>query len=69
MSIDTIEWPAVASGDTAALYPDGAEIGSDPFDLDISFIENGPYADTVIAMTDDGCGSTCPSACTTSASV
>lgn len=69
MSIDTIEWPVVSPGDTAASRPDGAEIDSDPFDLDISFIENGPNADTVIAMTDDGCGSTCPSACTTSASV
>lgn len=68
MSIDTVEWPAVSPGDTAASRPDGAEVGSDPFDLDISFIENGPNADTVIAMTDDGCGSTCPSACTTSAS-
>ncbi|MFN2496039.1 MAG: FxLD family lanthipeptide [Pseudonocardiaceae bacterium] len=68
MSIDTIDRPAVSPGDMAASRPDGAEIDSDPFDLDISFIEHGPKADTVIAMTDDGCGSTCPSACTTSVS-
>lgn len=69
MSIETIERPAVSPGDPAVPRPDGVEIVGDPFDLDISFIENGPNADTVIAMTDDGCGSTCPSACTTSASV
>ena len=57
MSIDSIERPTVFPGDTSASRPDGAEIDSDPFDLDISFIENGPNADTVIAMTDDGCGS------------
>ncbi|MCA1672664.1 MAG: FxLD family lanthipeptide [Actinobacteria bacterium] len=68
MSIDTIEMPAVSPGDMAASRLDGAEFGSDPFDLDISFIEHCPNADTVIAMTDDGCGSTCPSACTTSVS-
>lgn len=68
MSIDTMQRPAVASSETAASRPDGAETDSDPFELDISFIEHGPNADTVIAMTDDGCGSTCPSACTTSAS-
>ncbi|MGI9001871.1 MAG: FxLD family lanthipeptide [Pseudonocardia sp.] len=67
MSIDAIERSAVFPGDTAASCPDGTEIDSDPFDLNISFIENGPNADTVIAMTDDGCGSTCPTACTTSA--
>lgn len=69
MSIDTTERPAVSPGDMTPSRPVGAEIDSDPFDLDISFIENGPNADTVIAMTDDGCGSTCPSACTTSAFV
>ncbi len=68
MSTNTIRRPAVSPGETDALPPDGGEIDSDPFDLDISFIERGPNADTVIAMTDDGCGSTCPSACTTSAS-
>lgn len=39
----------------------------DPFDLDITFIENGPQADALlIASTDDNCGSSCPNACTTS---
>jgi FxLD family lantipeptide len=37
---------------------------SDPFDLDITFIENTPEADTVLmCSTGDTCGSSCPSAC------
>ena len=38
----------------------------DPFDLDITTIESGASADTMIQMTDDNCGSSCPNACTTS---
>ena len=39
----------------------------DPFDLDITFIEGTPAAETVLmCSTGDGCGSSCPSACTTS---
>ena len=41
----------------------------DLFTLDITFIEHGPNANMVIAMTDDNCGTTCPSACTTSSGV
>ncbi len=42
---------------------------SDPFALDITFIENSPAAEMVLACsTSDNCGSSCPSACTTSAS-
>lgn len=41
--------------------------GDDPFDLDITFIEGTPAAETVLmCSTGDGCGSSCPSACTTS---
>lgn len=41
----------------------------DPFDLDITFIEHSPAAASalMIPTTDDGCGSSCPNACTTSA--
>ncbi|MER5322261.1 FxLD family lanthipeptide [Streptosporangium roseum] len=40
---------------------------SRPFDLDIAFIENTPASDTVLmCTTGDTCGSSCPSACTTS---
>jgi FxLD family lantipeptide len=58
MSTDTIEQDDVAA--------DACD-QEDPFDLDITFIENGPQADALlIASTDDNCGSSCPNACTTS---
>lgn len=34
------------------------------WDLDVSFIESGDDIDKLIYMTDDNCGSTCQSACT-----
>lgn len=44
-----------------------AEAEGDPFELDITFIEGTPAAETVLmCSTGDGCGSSCPSACTTS---
>lgn len=40
---------------------------ADPFRLDISFIEGTPATETVLmCSTGDTCGSSCPSACTTS---
>ncbi|GLW12512.1 hypothetical protein Misp01_76400 [Microtetraspora sp. NBRC 13810] len=40
---------------------------ADPFQLDITFIENTPAADTVLmCSTGDNCGTSCPSACPTS---
>lgn len=41
------------------------EIPSSPFALDIRLIENSDTT-PLINLTDDGCGSSCPSACTTS---
>lgn len=38
--------------------------GQDDFDLDITIVEGGPAADQLIRLTNDGCGSTCASACT-----
>lgn len=35
------------------------------WDLDVSIVEDGPAADKLIRMTDDGCGTTCQSACST----
>lgn len=35
------------------------------WDLDVSIVEDGPTADKLIRMTDDGCGTTCQSACST----
>ncbi|MEV5338332.1 FxLD family lanthipeptide [Streptomyces sp. NPDC052676] len=37
----------------------------DEFDLDISVLESGDGAATLINLTDDGCGSTCSSPCAT----
>lgn len=54
----SVELPqhASADGDTG-----------DPFQLDITFIENTPATETVLmCSTGDNCGSSCPSACTTS---
>ncbi|WP_079188957.1 FxLD family lanthipeptide [Streptomyces kebangsaanensis] len=40
---------------------------ADPFGLDITFIEGTPATETVLmCSTGDNCGSSCPSACTTS---
>ncbi|OON75938.1 FxLD family lanthipeptide [Streptomyces tsukubensis] len=40
---------------------------TDPFQLDITFIENTPATETMLmCSTGDNCGSSCPSACTTS---
>ncbi|MET9184975.1 MULTISPECIES: FxLD family lanthipeptide [Streptomyces] len=40
---------------------------ADPFGLDITFIEGTPATETVLmCSTGDTCGSSCPSACTTS---
>ena len=35
------------------------------FDLDVSIVESGPVIDDLMRLTDDGCGSTCESACPT----
>lgn len=53
---------------TTEALPDGSAItGDDPFGLDITFIENTPPAQQpLLCATDDTCGSSCPSACTTS---
>ena len=47
---------------TAQLHePAGPHL--DDWDLDVTIIESGPEADRLIRMTDDGCTSTCTSAC------
>ncbi|MFD5134009.1 FxLD family lanthipeptide [Streptomyces olindensis] len=38
--------------------------GLDDFELDITIVEGGPAADQLIRLTNDGCGSSCQSACT-----
>ena len=46
------------------LEPTSADLPGD-WELDISIVESGPAADQLIRMTDDGCNSTCGTACTT----
>ncbi|MEY9934130.1 FxLD family lantipeptide [Catenulispora sp. GP43] len=47
--------------------PTPSDIVPDPFDLDITFIENTPASETLLmCSTGDNCGSSCGSACTTS---
>ncbi|SCE95688.1 FxLD family lantipeptide [Micromonospora echinospora] len=41
------------------------EFGPDDWELDITFIESGESVDKLIYMTNDGCGKTCQSACST----
>lgn len=50
---------------TAAAAAEGLEKNDDGWDLDVSIVESGPEADRLIRMTDDGCGQTCESACST----
>jgi FxLD family lantipeptide len=40
------------------------ELASGDWDLDITIVESGAAADKLIRMTDDGCNSTCATACT-----
>ncbi|OLT11755.1 hypothetical protein BJF78_26175 [Pseudonocardia sp. CNS-139] len=59
MSTPTIE--TVAS--TSAIDPDAVDPDAE-FDLDIRIFESGGGLDEIIRMTDDNCGATCQSACT-----
>ncbi|MFI6180559.1 FxLD family lanthipeptide [Nonomuraea sp. NPDC051191] len=61
MSTSTIEQGA------GAAEVAGTHTPFDPFDLDIRLTENTPAANTSLRCgTGDTCGSSCPSACTTS---
>ncbi|HEU0088263.1 MAG TPA: FxLD family lanthipeptide [Pseudonocardiaceae bacterium] len=39
-------------------------VGDAQFDLDVSIVESGPVINDLMRLTDDGCGTTCESACT-----
>ncbi|WP_220039573.1 FxLD family lanthipeptide [Micromonospora endophytica] len=41
------------------------EFGPDDWELDVTFVESGESVDKLIYMTNDGCGKTCQSACST----
>ncbi|GAA2242077.1 hypothetical protein GCM10010232_31440 [Streptomyces amakusaensis] len=60
MSVQQIEEAAKAHPQTA-----GEAESFENWDLDVSIVESGPSADRLIRMTDDGCGVTCESACST----
>lgn len=47
--------------DTMFGLPPAAEGG---FDLDITVIESGPDVEDLFSLTNDNCGTTCESACT-----
>ncbi|MFG3384196.1 FxLD family lanthipeptide [Streptomyces sp. NPDC047999] len=52
---------------TVPAQVDLVKTDADPFGLDITFIEGTPATETVLmCSTGDTCGSSCPSACTTS---
>ncbi|MBQ0852861.1 FxLD family lanthipeptide [Streptomyces sp. BH-SS-21] len=53
-----LERPAIPAQPVAEV-PEFAD-----FDLDITIVEGGPSSDQLIRMTDDGCNSTCATACT-----
>ncbi|SEH02395.1 FxLD family lantipeptide [Nonomuraea solani] len=62
MTTSTIEQATDQANEVA-----GAETEFDPFNLDIKLAENTPAANTSLRCgTGDTCGSSCPSACTTS---
>ena len=60
MSTQLIAAPAVQRRSS----PDD-EVEPDDWSLDITFVEAGDTVDKLIYMTNDGCGSTCQSACST----
>ncbi|WP_414942708.1 FxLD family lanthipeptide [Amycolatopsis sp. cmx-11-51] len=41
----------------------GAPAMASDWDLDLSIAESGPVVEEMMRLTDDGCGSTCESAC------
>lgn len=48
----------------ATILPDNESDTADDLELDIEFIEAGGTVEHIIKMTEDNCGSTCASACT-----
>jgi FxLD family lantipeptide len=48
---------------TAPAQPPAEQHDAADFDLDITIVESGPAADQLIRLTNDGCNSTCASAC------
>jgi FxLD family lantipeptide len=62
MSIDT---HSRTTPERPALDALDNEFAPGEWDLDITFVESGASVDKLIYMTNDGCGKTCESACST----
>jgi FxLD family lantipeptide len=60
----TIQLAATAQPATDVQPATGIDRIPDDFDLDIEFIEAGGTIEHIIKMTEDNCGTTCESACT-----
>ncbi|MGC4856428.1 FxLD family lanthipeptide [Micromonospora sp. DT4] len=48
-----------------ALAESKDEFSPNDWELDVTFVESGEGVDKLIYMTNDGCGKTCQSACST----
>jgi FxLD family lantipeptide len=64
MSIIQLDSSPATNAPTAFEQDAGGWDADDWSDLDVSIVESGVAADQLIRMTDDGCNSTCGSACT-----
>jgi FxLD family lantipeptide len=60
----TVQLTAPAQPATDVQPATGIGRTPDDFDLDIEFIEAGGTVEHIIKMTEDNCGTTCESACT-----
>jgi FxLD family lantipeptide len=49
--------------DIDSVSPAAPMLADGDFDLDLTVIEGGPSIADALRMTDDGCGTTCQSAC------
>lgn len=59
MSVQTHETPTALKPSTGQ----DSQVTIDEFDLDVTFLEAGSTVKDLIYMTNDGCGQTCQSAC------
>lgn len=64
--IENAAVPATPAADSVIVEADmpAMPTAGSEFDLDVSIVESGPVIDHLLRMTDDNCGSTCESACT-----
>ena len=61
----SVQFDDLPTPQQAAPPASSSEVDLGEWDLDVSIVESGPAADKLIQMTDDGCGTTCQSACST----